>query len=442
MGLALCGLAFAAALILSWRSQAAGLGVVLTAGYFFGILRANLADTSSYFIFDAAVLGFFLSYFGSGGLKGLTEPSLQALQRWVIFLIGLPVLMFLLPLQHPLVQLVGLRANVLLLPFILVGARLNRDDANGLALWLSLLNHVAMAFAVAEYVIGVPAFYPLNDATQLIYRSTADVAGSSALRIPATFGSAHTFGGTMICSLPWLLGAWAQPRLVDWQRMFLLSGTGMAIIGVFMCAARLPIVILGLIALIATFSGHLRGPIWVIWSLMIAGVIYLVSGEERMQRFASLQQVDVLERIQGSVNMTFVDLLLAYPFGNGIGAGGTSIPGFLQVLVKDPVIMESEYSRILLEQGVAGLVLWGAFVVWFLGRRPAASSEPWLFGRRLMWFCSLAGFAAAAIGLGLMSAIPQSMLFFLGIGFAVGVPVVNNQRQAKKELAAAQEVSA
>jgi hypothetical protein len=52
---------FTASWWLGQRSLSAGLGRVLTAGYFYGILRANLLDTFAHFIFDSAVVGFELS---------------------------------------------------------------------------------------------------------------------------------------------------------------------------------------------------------------------------------------------------------------------------------------------------------------------------------------------------------------------------------------------
>jgi hypothetical protein len=109
--------------------------------------------------------------------------------------------------------------------------------------------------------------------------------------------------------------------------------------------------------------------------------------------------------------------LVTYPFGNGIGAGGTSIPFFLEHLVRDPVGIENEYGRILLEQGAAGLILWIAFILWFLGRRPADRRDSWQFGKILLWFFTLTSFAFAMIGTGLMTSVPGSMLFFLGVGF-------------------------
>src|SRR6202035_4938566 len=106
--------------LLTWRSLAAGLAALLTVGYLFGIARANFPDSFSHFIFDSAVLGFYFSYFGRGGLKKALDPQQEALRRWTSLLIGWGVLMFLVPIQHPLIQLVGLRGNVFLLPFLLI----------------------------------------------------------------------------------------------------------------------------------------------------------------------------------------------------------------------------------------------------------------------------------------------------------------------------------
>ena len=47
-----------------------------------------------------------------------------------------------------------------------------------------------------------------------------------------------------------------------------------------------------------------------------------------------------------------------------LGGGGTSIPYFLQDRVKDPVGMENEYGRILLETGIPGLMIWLIFIFW------------------------------------------------------------------------------
>jgi len=51
-----------------------------------------------------------------------------------------------------------------------------------------------------------------------------------------------------------------------------------------------------------------------------------------------------------------------------LGGGGTSIPYFLQDRVKDPVAIENEYGRILLEAGIPGLLIWLIFIFWTVAR--------------------------------------------------------------------------
>jgi hypothetical protein len=103
--------------------------------------------------------------------------------------------------------------------------------------------------------------------------------------------------------------------------------------------------------------------------------------------------------------------------GNGLGAGGTSIPFFLMDRLHNPIALENEYGRLLLELGLPGLLLWLAFIGWVARRWPAQMNDSWLLGRRVLWFLSLACFANGLLGTGLMTAIPQSALLFLGIGF-------------------------
>ena len=226
-------------------------------GLLFRHRAARFPDTFSHFIFDSAVIGFYLSYFGHGGLKKVFDPQQEALRRWTSVLIGWGVLMFLIPIQNPLIQLVGLRGNVFLLPFLLVGGRMERETANAMGLWLGMLNHVAFAFALAEYFFGVPMFYPENAITDIIYRSS-DVGVGGSLRIPAIFSNAHSYGGTMVYSMPWLLGAWIQPDAGKWRRVFLMSAIAVSMAGVFLCASRTPVIMLGIVVMAATFSGHLR----------------------------------------------------------------------------------------------------------------------------------------------------------------------------------------
>jgi hypothetical protein len=432
VGAIVCIAGFLSSFALGRLSPTAGLGSVVTVGYLYGIIRANWTEAASYFLFDSAVIGFYLSLLGDLP-AGARSPSARPIGIWTAVLIGWAMLMFLVPLQHPLIQLVGLRGNAFLVPFLLVGAWMGRPDAGRLALWLAVMNHVALAFALAEYVIGVEAFFPYSQVTELIYRSN-DVADYTALRIPACFANSHSFGGTMVMTLPWLIGAWIQPRVAGWQRLLLASGILLAMLGIFMCAARLAVVQLAALVLFTTLSGKLRGASWLAWVVLLLGVGYIVSAETRFQRVFTLKDTDhVRTRIEGSVNMNFLELLHTYPLGNGMGAGGTSIPYFLQHLLRNPVVLESEYSRIMLEQGVMGLALWVGFAIWVACKRPTGMADPWLLGRRLLWAIGLTQFVGALIGIGLMTAIPQSALFFLALGFAVtDPPMVRRQRSSPR----------
>src|SRR5262249_19309025 len=148
--------------------------------------------------------------------------------------------------------------------------------------------------------------------------------------IPATFVSPHAYAGTMVISLPWLVGAWVQPGLRGWQRGLLAAAAAAALLGNFLSATRVNLGILAVLLVIVTFSGKLRGAFWAGWLLMLAGVGYLVSSEERLQRFLTLRDTEeVVGRIGGSVNKGFLELAGNYPMGNGMGGGGTSIPFFL-----------------------------------------------------------------------------------------------------------------
>ena len=103
--------------------------------------------------------------------------------------------------------------------------------------------------------------------------------------------------------------------------------------------------------------------------------------------------------------------------GNGLGGGGTSIPYFLASQVNRPVEVENEYGRILLEQGLVGLLLWVGFVVWFVTNRVTFVKDDWLTGRRMAWYLCILTFLIAAIGNGMLSSIPNTFLFLLCIGW-------------------------
>lgn len=430
----LCFLAFFASVIASRRSLVAGLTVVLGVGYAYGITRANLTETFSHFIFDASVIGLYLTE-----LFKRSEPEqrlrLQKIKLWVGFLMIWPALLFLLPIQDTMVELVGLRGNIFLLPFLVIGARLSNEEINKLALRIAFLNTIVFGLAVVEFFLGVEKFFPKNTVTQIIYLGK-DIAGYTAFRIPASFTSAHAYAGTMVLSIPLIVGAWLQKRSNRWQKCLLLAGLMASLIGTFLAAARIHIVVLFLLLIIIsismTFSKQLKLVSGLGWLLMLVGIGWVVSSEQRLQRFMTLQDSDVItSRISISVNKSFLERAIEYPLGNGLGGGGTSLPYFLQDRIKNPVILENEYARIMLEQGIPGLCLWIAFILWALTRTSLQKEDPWHLGRRLAWFACAAYFVTGVLGTGLLTSIPQTCLMLLSTGWiAVDRPKAVDERVA------------
>jgi hypothetical protein len=169
--------------------------------------------------------------------------------------------------------------------------------------------------------------------------------------------------------------------------------------------------------------------------LTIVAIAALALTNERFQRFKTLDSELILERAAGSVNRSFVELLLEYPMGNGLGGGGTSTPYFLQGLVRNPIGIENEYGRILCEQGIIGLLLWIGFIGWCAVRKTPFMPHPWLATRRLLWFCYMFFFLTAALGTGALTAIPGTFFLLLGIGWTMVVPV---EERSVRQFAAVQ----
>src|SRR5260370_1261550 len=125
--IALCVLAFIAFYLAGRRSLGAGLVMLLACGYFYGILRANLLTTFSHFIFDAGLLGLYLSPCWRIP-DALEEKRSDPVKWWLLILMVWPVLIVLLPFQPLLVSLVGLRGNIYFIPLLLLCARLKGRD--------------------------------------------------------------------------------------------------------------------------------------------------------------------------------------------------------------------------------------------------------------------------------------------------------------------------
>jgi hypothetical protein len=413
IALILCIVGLLFAFFVGRKSLGAGILVVLAAGYAYGIVRANLVSSFSHFIFDAALIGLYASQFIGVHKKQATSKH-SSLDMWMYILMGWPLLMLLLPFQPLLVSIVGLRGNMFFLPAVFLGTRLRSEDLRPLAFGLAILNLIALGFGVAETIKGIEPFFPYGPMTLTMYNS---IDSSGANRIPAIFQNAHTYAGVMVFTVPILFGAWALSTGARWRKILLLAGMAAAFVGVLMAATRQGILMAALLVVIASVSGKL-GPLKrVVWAVAIIAVIYSAMHNERWQRYKELDTESVQDRVAGSVNRTFWEVLVEYPMGNGLGGGGTSIPYFLVSQVNKPVEVENEYCRILLEQGVVGLVLWVGFVIWFVTNRAGFVKDEWLTGRRMAWYLCVLTFVTATIGNGMLSSIPNTFMFLLCVGW-------------------------
>ena len=417
----LCGLIAVVCFITGRRSLAAGLTAVLSVGYVYGIARANLAQTGSHFLFDAAVVGLFAARLTVR--RDFEAPRApRHLVWWVTLLVAWPFLLMAIPKQDPMVQLVGFRGNAFLLPFILLGAQLSDDDRYRLALSCAVLNILAFGVALAEFQVGVSAFFPRNAVTSIIFMSN-DVGAQQNYRIPSTFGSAHAYGGTMVMTLPFILGAWLRPRKNAVVGIVLATSILAASVGVFMSAARSHALLLFAFIGFATIASRMTLLGRAGWFTLLAVIALLVASDERLQRFLTLSDTAfVAERVGWSVNSGFLESAVRYPLGNGLASGGTSIPFFLMDRVPTRQTMENEYGRIMIEQGVPGLLVWLSFILWTLSRRHREPDNGWRNARTLGWCVAFVSFGSALIGTGLLTSVPQTAIFLLTVGWIASKP--------------------
>jgi len=418
IGLLLCIVGALAAFFVGRRSLGGGILVVIAVGYGYGILRANLSPPFSHFIFDLALVGLYASQF-LGHKKDQTTSDHASLNIWMYILIGWPLLMVLMPFQPLLVSLVGLRGNMFFLPAVFLGTRLRDKDLRDLAFGFAILNLIALGFGIAETFKGIEPFFPYGPMTLTMYNSL-DSAGAS--RIPSIFQNAHTYAGVMVITVPMLFGAWVLGTEAKWRKTLLLAGMAAAFIGVLMAATRQNIILAAIMAVIASTSGKLGSLKRVVWAVAIIGVIWAAMHNDRWQRYKELDSQTVEDRLSGSVNRTFWEVLVEYPLGNGLGGGGTSIPYFLASQVNHPIWVENEYCRILLEEGLVGLLLWVGFIVWFVTNRAGFVKDQWLTGRRMAWYLCILIFMTGAIGVGTLSAVPHTFIFMLCIGWTAVRP--------------------
>jgi hypothetical protein len=215
-----------------------------------------------------------------------------------------------------------------------------------------------------------------------------------------------------------LLGAMIQERRGGSRRKLLLIAVGVSALGVFLSASRSHATLLFVLGIAATFSGRVRNFPWFGWVALLAVVGTLVAVSPRMQRFVTLDNTSYLKkRVSSSMDSNFFQLALEYPLGNGLGGGGTSIPYFLLPELRNQVVLENEYARIMLEQGLPGLVLWIAFIFWTLTRPLPLITDPWYLGKWLARVALVFCFMTAPTGMGLLTWIPGTVLILVFAGW-------------------------
>lgn len=409
-----------AAVAARW-SLGTGLAVAIAVGYFNGIVRANFLGIYSTFMFDAGMLGFYVGTYVRLRHQGQVRFP-PGLTSRVVVLCVVAIVIALIPVNDLLVQLVALRGTVWLLPAVLFASLLTDRDLVVIARFLVPLNLIAAAAGFYLYFNGLEALYPKNAVTDLMYRSQLAAAGEMWSRIPATFLNAHSFGGTMMATLPLLVGALiARPRM--WERIAFVAGIIAACIGLAMCGARQPAVTAVLTMVVAWMISGFPVKQGMVLGLVIAMSVWLVLSTPRFGRVLELQDTEHLYgRAYMSMNRSFLDLMAEYPMGAGMGSAiGTSVPSFLADRAPKQIGLENEYARILVDQGVIGLFLWLAFLIWVVWPPPTSSREgPWRLGVNLMFAYVLVCWGTAFIGTGMLASIPQSLLLMAQMGFLVG----------------------
>ena len=221
-----------------------------------------------------------------------------------------------------------------------------------------------------------------------------------------------------------IAGASVQGHHGKWQPRLMGAALLISMAGVFMSATRLNALILFVLIATSIFTGRVKAAYRFRWLVLLAVLAYGVSGDERLQRFRTLQDPEfIAQRFGDSVNMSFLDLVRRYPLGNGLGGGGTSVPYFLQSRIRNVVVMENEYARILLELGIPGLLMWVLFIGWIFTRGEIKKNDMFYLGRRLAYVAVACTFATGLIGTGLLTSVPSTAIVLMLTGWIV-VPEV------------------
>jgi hypothetical protein len=418
-GITFCILAFASTfLVKHYAGLGNGLGMTMAWGYSYGLLRANFHDGYSHLIFDAAAMAVYTVLFQPAQINGGA-----ATKQWLIALVAWPAVLLFLPADDSfMIQLVGFRAAAIFLPFLLVAIWVTREEWGTFARWLAILNLLAVAVAVLEYVFGVEMFQPRHAATDLIYTSGV---GDDLYRIPSSFIHAHAFGGTMMMSLPFLISNYLESTTSARVRILMTASVLAAVAGILLSATRSSVAI-GVMGFLFAFLSN--GPRLLsprATALVVFGGIlcYFATSEIdlRLQRFRSLGDTDMVLQRAGATD-PFIHFerigstAYNYPLGNGLtGAFGISIPFMLrdQVNPHQTIVgAENEYARIAASQGIPGLLLFVAFFAWLLTRRYHND-----YLSRLAYGFVVAAIIAALTGSGMLAGAPNGPLLILLMGW-------------------------
>ena len=419
IGIVFCCVAFLVCWVLAKRSLAWGLGWTIAVGYAYGITRASYPVTASHFIFDAALGALYIQAIPRCW-KRLKKGTGKELLPWVMGLVIWPCLMYLVPIQDYLVQLVGLRNAVWPIPMLLIGAALDKEDFRKLALCVAALSCAEAVLGQMEANMGVEAFYPHNEMTEILIYRVQDVAGGRLSRIPGSFISTAGYGINSTFAVALLAGFIATPLKSRWQNLLIKAGIAAASYCIFLSASRTAavffVLLIGAILIFARTSVLKKLALIVSFGVVVWGV----AGSERLDRFETLlDSGTVVERVGGSVNDSFISALTNYPLGNGLGGGGTSMPYFLAERLVDPVLMENEYAHILLEQGIIGLLLWAGFLSWLLIRGMPSMDRNGHLARLAIWIGVVFEVVDASVGLGAFSAVPGGYIFMGTSGWLI-----------------------
>jgi hypothetical protein len=241
----------------------------------------------------------------------------------------------------------------------------------------------------------------------------------------------------MVFSVPFLLNGLEGKR---GARILAFAGLGAAGLGIFLCGARSPVIILGAATFYSLFSLKFRFSTLFAFAVLGAALYYLVSNSARLQRFETLGDTSYVEaRLAGSLNLSLVEAFISYPLGAGLGrAFGTSVPFFLMNYAEPQIGIESEYGHTIIEQGAPGLLILVCFCVWTL-RPTRAPIQMTQTAQPYMVAIVAVSWLMGTIGVGLFSSIPGTALLLLLAGICGASPVPEKQRLALRHVGARRE---